>query len=556
MTSTAPANGSNGVEASKYDDSHAPPPSDTQINGLSGTVTQHSLLYLAGFGSFFQSEALEGALPIGQSNPQRCAYGLYCELLTGTSFTAPRAVNQRTWLYRTHPTAGHPPMQPCKGGSADDEALVSPDVLADFHSPAAVTHPSQCRWAPFPLPDHSTEVDWLQGLHTVCGAGSPTTKHGLAIHAYACNASMRDKSFCNSDGDMLLVPQQGALHVTTELGRLCVPVGHIAVVQRGMQWSVAVDGASRGYVLEVYESHFRLPELGPLGSNGLANPRDFLHPTARYEDRAAAWRVVHKYAGDFFHYPLAHSPFNVVAWHGNYAPYVYDLAKFVPAGAIRVDHLDPSIFTVLTCATAEPGVAAADFVIFPPRWAVAEHTFRPPWYHRNTMSEFMGNVYGRYEARPDSFLPGGASLHSCMAGHGPDSATFDKATHTPLPAAHRMPDDSLAFMFETTYMMRLTRYSTRVHAPDPNYWRCWEGLKRHFDEADVPEEVRRRRERQRADGNGAAGAGAQQQLLHGYSNGREETAGQEMWSSVSLSIVCMAGIDGGCCELISSLIPF
>lgn len=519
MSATAPANGSNGVEAKKYDDSHAPPPADTRINGLSGTVTQHSLLYLAGFGSFFQSEALEGALPVGQSNPQRCAYGAYCELLTGTSFTAPRAVNQRTWLYRTHPTAGHPPMQPCKGGEA--AALVSSSVLCDFSSPAAVTNPSQCRWSPFPLPSDGESVDWLQGLHTVCGAGSPTMKHGLAVHVYACNVSMCDKSFSNSDGDMLVVPQQGTLHITTEMGRLCVPVGHIAVVQRGINWSVAVDGASRGYVLEVYESHFRLPELGPLGSNGLANPRDFLHPTANYEHRTAHWTVVHKYAGEFFHYPLDFSPFNVIAWHGNYVPYIYDLAKFVPAGAIRIDHLDPSIFTVLTCPTAEPGVAAADFVIFPPRWAVQEHTFRPPWYHRNTMSEFMGNVYGRYEARPDSFLPGGASLHSCMAGHGPDSQTFDRATNVPLPAAHRMPDDSLAFMFETTYMMRLTAYSSGVHGPDSQYWRCWEGLKRVFDVNDVPDEVRRRRERQQADGSHATTGSEQQQLQHGYSTGRE-----------------------------------
>ena len=288
------ANGSDGVTSKKYDDTKRPPPPDLLIHGPDGSVTQDGLLYLSGFGGHFQSEALPGALPIGQNNPQRCAYGAYCELLTGTSFTAPRAVNQRTWMYRIKPTAGHRPMQPVHDdgaqqqgarGEADNTtggaaSLASASVVNDFSSPSALVYPGQMRWAPFPLPPSSSSVDFLQGLHTVCGAGSPSTKHGLAIHVYAANASMRDKSFTNSDGDMLLVPQQGTLRLTTELGRMIVPVGHIAVVQRGLCWQVDLDGPSRGYVLEVYEGHFRLPELGAIGSNGLANPRDFFHPTA------------------------------------------------------------------------------------------------------------------------------------------------------------------------------------------------------------------------------------------------------------------------------------
>jgi homogentisate 1,2-dioxygenase len=493
----------NGASVKPYDDSKKPAPPDFLINGADGSVTQDGLLYLSGFGCHFQSESLPGALPVGQNNPQRCSYGLYCEQLTGTSFTAPRAVNQHSWLYRIHPTAGHPPPVPVHGKGEKEtaanagEPLASATVVNDFSSPAAVISPAQARWSPFPLPATSSSVDFVQGLHTVCGAGSPALKHGLAMHIYACNTSMVDKSFVNSDGDMLLVPQQGSLSIRTEMGKMLVPVGHIAVVQRGIQWSVAVEGDTRGYVLEVYDGHFRLPELGPIGSNGLANPRDFLHPAAAYEDRECDFTVVHKYSGVFFSYPLSHSPFDVVAWHGNLVPFMYDLNRFVPAGAIRIDHLDPSIFTVLTCPTAEPGTAAADFVIFPPRWAVQETTFRPPWYHRNTMSEFMGNVYGRYEARPDGFLPGGATLHLCMWGHGPDAQTFEKASGTVMPGAHRMPDDSLAFMFETSYQCSLTQYSTALHKPDPNYWRCWEPLRRHFNINDVPDDVRKRRQGRR-----------------------------------------------------------
>ena len=495
-------NGSDGVTSHKYDDTKRPPPPSLLIHSPDGSVLQDGLLYLSGFGNSFQSEALAGALPIGQNNPQRCPYGAYCELLTGTSFTAPRAVNQRTWMYRTRPTAGHPPMQPVheeggktggKEGERSTASLASASVVNDFSSPSAITYPGQMRWAPFPLPPSSTPTDFLQGLHTVCGAGSPAMKHGLAIHVYAANASMHRKAFTNSDGDMLLVPQQGTLHLTTELGRMQVAVGHIAVVQRGVQWKVDLDGPSRGYVLEVYDGHFRLPELGVIGSNGLANPRDFLHPTASYTDaEGEEWTVLHKYCGRFFHYPRPYCPFNVIAWHGNLVPYMFDLNKFVPAGAIRIDHLDPSIFTVLTCPTTDPGTAAADFVIFPPRWAVQEGTFRPPWYHRNTMSEFMGNVYGRYEARPEGFLPGGATLHLCMVGHGPDSDTFERATGTLLTGAHRMPDDSLAFMFETAYMCRVTEYSRRQHPPDERYTQCWQGLQKHFDVDDVPEHIRRR----------------------------------------------------------------
>jgi len=471
----------------EYNDRHKPSPPEFVVAGPEGSVKQDGLLYMSGFGCHFQSEALKGALPIAQSNPQKCPYNAYCELLSGTSFTTPRANNQRTWFYRTHPTAGHPPMKPA------DPAQVSEQCISDFSSQPV--NPNQFRWSPFPLPEANQSVDFLQGIKTITGSGAPDTKHGIAIHMYTFNTQMKDKAYVNSDGDYLFVPQQHGIEVQTECGLMKVPVGHICVVPRGITFSVnpldQPEGqASRGYILEVFDSHFKLPELGPLGSNGLANPRDFLTPVAHYEHRACDFTVYQKYAGKFFSYPLKYSPFNVIAWHGNYVPYMYDLNRFVPAGAVRIDHLDPSIFTVLTAPTTEPGVAAADFVIFPPRWAVQENTFRPPWYHRNCMAEFMGNIYGRYEARPDGFLPGGASLHLPMIGHGPDSDTFDKASNTPLPAAHRMPDDSLAFMFETTYMLRLTQYSNDIHKPDPNYWKCWEPLAVQFDANDVPEHVR------------------------------------------------------------------
>jgi len=446
------------------------------------------LRYLAGFGNEFSSEALPGALPEGQNNPRVCPYGLYTEQLSGTAFTAPRAANKRTWLYRIRPSVTHQPFQPL--------SVPSKTLTADFSR--AVVTPNQLRWRPFPIHNHDEQhpVDFVRGLFTICGAGSTGMKDGYAIHIYTASASMKDCCLSNADGDFLIVPQQGSLLIDTEFGRMRVDPGEICVIQRGMRFSVDIvgpeansnndDGSestiqARGYVLEIFAGHFQLPELGPLGANGLAHPRDFLTPVAWYEDRECDYTVIHKLEGQLFAAAQSFSPFNVVAYHGNYVPYKYDLGRFCPVNFVEKDHADPSIFTVLTCPSSTPGVAVADFVVFPPRWTVSEGTFRPPYYHRNTMSEFMGLIRGKYDAKADGFLPGGASLHICMTPHGPDTETFEKAVRPENETPQHLPRDTLAFMFETSAVPRLTPHA--IHAPnvDTGYYECWLGLKSHFD---------------------------------------------------------------------------
>ncbi|ROT67944.1 Homogentisate 1,2-dioxygenase [Penaeus vannamei] len=352
-------------------------------------MSKEELKYLSGFGSEFATEALPGALPEGQNNPQVCPYGLYAEQLSGTAFTGGASRDQQESLVlQDQALRVHKPFAPIKHKYLD--------CSFDKRHP----NPNQLRWNPFDIPSEPT--DFVEGLRTVCGAGDPTVRHGCIIHIYACNKSMGDAAFQNSDGDFLIVPQQGVLDVTTEYGRLRVGPNEICVVQSGMRFNVAVQGPTRGYILEVYDGHFILPNLGPIGANGLANPRDFLTPVAWYEDREVAnYRIITKYQGHLFEALQGHSPFDVVAWHGNYVPYKYNLKNFMVINATAFDHADPSIFTVLTCPSTKPGVAIADFVIFPPRWAVQEHTFRPPYYHRNCMSEFMGLIFGNYEAKEE-----------------------------------------------------------------------------------------------------------------------------------------------------------
>jgi len=414
-------------------------------------------------------------LPDGQNNPRICPFGLYAEQLSGSAFTAPRRENRRSWLYRIRPSVTHEPFH---------NLSFPPETLtADFTR--AVVTPNQLRWRPFPIPDDP--VDFVRGLFTICGAGSTSTKEGLAIHIYTASAPMQDTCIANADGDFLIVPQTGALDILTEFGRMYVCPGEICVIQRGMRFSVDPgDGKARGYVLEVFAGHFQLPDLGPIGSNGLANPRDFLTPVAWYEDRQCPYTVVHKLEGQLFCASQTFSPFNVVAWHGNYVPYKYDLAKFCPVNSVSHDHPDPSIFTVLTCPSAVPGTALADFVIFPPRWSVAEHTFRPPYYHRNIMSEFMGLIRGVYDAKAGGgFLPGGASLHSCMTPHGPDTITFEQAIQAENENPSHVPRDSLAFMFEMAHVPRITHHALGAPNIDRNYYQCWIGLQSHFDHTPV-----------------------------------------------------------------------
>ena len=423
--------------------------------------------YHSGFGNEFASEALPGALPIGQNSPQKCAYGLYAEQLSGTAFTAPRGVNRRSWLYRICPSAKHQPFKRIDNGG----------LTSDFD--AAPTPPNQLRWDPLPLPGKPT--DFVDGLVTMAGNGSPQQQSGVGIHIYVANRSMTERFFYNADGELLIVPQQGRLRFITEFGLIDVEPQEIVVIPRGVRFQVQLLGdAARGYVCENFGANFRLPDLGPIGSNCLANPRDFLTPSAWYEDRAGAFELVAKFMGNLWRAEIDHSPVDVVAWHGNCAPYKYDLRRFNPVGSISFDHPDPSIFTVLQSQSDTPGVANVDFVIFPPRILVMENTFRPPWFHRNIASEFMGLIHGVYDAKAEGFKPGGASLHNCMTGHGPDAQTFEKASNADLSQAHRI-TDTMAFMFETRCVIRPTDYALQSPQLQPDYYQCWQGLKKHFN---------------------------------------------------------------------------
>jgi homogentisate 1,2-dioxygenase len=424
------------------------------------------LQYQSGFGNEFVSEAVPGALPKGQNAPQKAPYGLYTEQISGTPFTAPRSLNRRSWLYRIRPSVAHRPFSPLPDGlwrSAPFDEVAAP--------------PNQLRWSPLPLPART--ADFVDGIATMAGNGNTSTHCGVGIHIYACNSSMTGRFFFNADGEMLMVPQLGRLMLRTEMGALEVAPGEIAVVQRGIKFRVEVpDGEARGYVCENYGALLRLPDLGPIGANGLANPRDFQTPTADYEDRQGDFRVVAKFQGKLWEAEIAHSPLDVVAWHGNYAPYKYDLARFNCINTVSFDHPDPSIYTVLTSPSEISGVANVDLAVFPPRWLVAEHTFRPPWFHRNFMSEFMGLIRGQYDAKAEGFVPGGASLHNCMAGHGPDAETFEKASRAELKPVYLA--DTLAFMFETRFVCRPTKFALETAQLDHQYFECWQGLDRRF----------------------------------------------------------------------------
>ncbi|WP_343031280.1 homogentisate 1,2-dioxygenase [Paraburkholderia hayleyella] len=427
--------------------------------------------YQSGFANEFASEALPGALPQGRNSPQRAAYGLYAEQISGTAFTAPRANNRRSWLYRLRPAAVHRPFVPLAPHP-------SSRIVANFHDVPA-TPPNPLRWDPLPVPTQPT--DFIEGWKTMAGNGAAEAMNGCAIHLYVANRSMTKRFFYNADAELLIVPQQGRLQIATEMGRLDLEPGEIAVLPRGVRFAVALpDGLARGYLCENFGALLRLPDLGPIGSNGLANPRDFLTPHAAYEDREGEFELVAKLNGLLWRAPLGHSPLDVVAWHGNYAPYKYDLRRFNTLGSISFDHPDPSIFLVLQSLSDTPGVDTLDFVIFPPRWLAAEDTFRPPWFHRNVASEFMGLVHGVYDAKATGFMPGGASLHNCMVGHGPDAETFERASQNDTTTPHKV-SDTLAFMFETRALLRPTRFALEDAPLQADYFECWQGLSKHFN---------------------------------------------------------------------------
>ena len=425
-----------------------------------------TLEYLTGFGNEHETEALVGALPRGRFNPQQPAYGLYAEQHSGTAFTVPRAANRRTWFYRIRPSVlqgGYRPM-------AHDRLQTAP-------LPKRNTAPDPLRWNPFSIP--AKPQDFVDGLVTLATNGDSANHTGVGIHVYLANRSMTDRFFCNTDGELLVVPQLGGLVIHTECGVLKVTTGSICVVPRGMKFRIAlVDKAARGYVCENYGTPLALPERGPVGANGFANDRDFEYPTAAFEDQDGAFELITKFAGNLFVTELDHSPLDVVAWVGNCAPYRYDLARFNTIGSVSFDHPDPSINTVLTAPSPTAGEANVDFVVFPPRWLVAGNTFRPPWYHRNLMSEFMGLIRGVYDGKAEGFLPGGASLHNCMTPHGPDAATFAAASQAELQPQYL--DNTLAFMLETSRVLDPTSFALATPARQQDYAECWRGLKKHF----------------------------------------------------------------------------
>jgi homogentisate 1,2-dioxygenase len=427
--------------------------------------------YQSGFGNEFATEALPGALPVGRNSPQRAPYGLYAEQLSGSAFTAPRGANRRSWTYRIRPAAMHLPF-----ARIDNGRVVS--RFGDVPTP-----PNQLRWDPLPIPTEPT--DFVAGLVTMAGNGDPAAMSGCGIHLYAANRSMQDRFFYDADGELLILPQQGRLRLFTEFGHIDAEPQEIVVIPRGVRFRVELPDANmanpaRGYVCENYGAQFRLPDLGVIGSNGLANPRDFLTPHAAYEDREGKFELVAKFMGNLWSAQIGHSPLDVVAWHGNYAPYKYDLRRFNTIGSISYDHPDPSIFLVLQSQSDTPGVDTIDFAIFPPRILAMENTFRPPWFHRNIASEFMGLIHGVYDAKAEGFMPGGASLHNCMTGHGPDTETFEKASAADLSQPTRI-RDTMAFMFETRAVIQPTRAALESAQLQGEYFRCWQGLAKNFD---------------------------------------------------------------------------
>ncbi len=421
--------------------------------------------YLSGFGNHFATEAVPGALPVGQNSPQAVPFGLYAEQFSGTAFTAPRSENRRTWFYRLRPSAQHAAFAPFE----------APGWRTDGPSPS----PNRLRWSPLTTPQGA--VDFIDGMTAYAGNGDVATQSGVTVYLYAATTSMTRRAFFNADGEWLIVPQAGILKIITECGVIEAAPLSVVVIPRGLKFRVELpEGTARGYVCENHGAAFRLPDLGPIGANGLANPRDFEAPVAVFEDEDAPHQLIQKFQGQLWATTLDHSPFDVVAWHGNLCPYHYDLRRFNTINTVSFDHPDPSIFTVLTAPSETPGTANCDFVIFPPRWMVAEHTFRPPWFHRNIMSEFMGLIEGVYDAKAEGFAPGGASLHNCMNAHGPDRASYEAGVSADL-KPHRY-EGTMAFMFETRFVLRPTAQALALPGLQGDYDAGWGG----FEKARLP----------------------------------------------------------------------
>jgi len=431
-------------------------------------MNRNEYQYQCGFGNDFATEAVANTLPVGQNSPQKVPHGLYAELFSGTAFTAPQLENQRSWFYRIRPSASHKPFE-----AIQQNKFIAPPL----NQPA---NPNQFRWDPLPIPKEPT--NFIQGIQTICVTGDVLNRTGSAVHLYVANKSMDKEYFYNADGDLIIVPEQGGLLLKTEFGWIDIEPLEIAVIQRGIKFQVQLkDKKARGYICENYGLPLVIPDKGPIGPTGLASSRDFLTPIAAFEERSGDFNLIAKYQGSLWITPIDHSPLNVVAWHGNCAPYKYNLKHFNVINSVSFDHPDPSIFTVLSSPSYQQGTANVDFVIFPPRWVVAEKTFRPPYYHRNVMSEYLGLIQGEYDAKEGGkggFVPGGGSLHNCMSAHGPDAATFEKATNADLKPVYQ--GDTMAFMFESRTVYQPTEFALQSETLQKDYYECWQGLKSNF----------------------------------------------------------------------------
>jgi homogentisate 1,2-dioxygenase len=423
---------------------------------------------MPGLGSTHESEALPGALPGRQNTPLPPPYGLYPELLSGTPFTVKSAESSRVWMYRIRPSFSH--------------AAYVPLPVGRFGAPFEDVVPNRTRWKPVPIPQAPLATDFVDGLATLGGAGEPTVGPGFAVHLYAANADMIDRALSSADGDLLLVPQTGTLDLRTELGWLRVAPGSIAIIPRAVKFAIGLpDGAARGWVLEVYGRRLRLPERGPIGSNGLADARHFRAPVASFEDRTcpAGFEVVSKIGGRLYSASQEHSPFDVVAWHGNHAPTSYDLSLFNAMGTVSFDHPDPSILTVLTAPLDDHGRAIADFVVFPGRWEVSEHSFRPPFMHRNAASEL--NMVVRVSSVEAGYEPGCTFLSPLLTAHGITTAGYEHALAPDFDdRPRRIPDESLWVMFESALQFRATAWARETDLVDSGFLKLFEGMPSRF----------------------------------------------------------------------------
>lgn len=432
------------------------------------------------------SEAVSGAVPAVNNSPQKPPLGLRTERISGGSFVAPRELSYQTWLYRLRASIAHSDWARLRVSGAD-EGYGPPSPVR----PANVT-PNSRLWGGFPAPAAGSH--WANGQQLLGRNGDPQAKEGMALWVFSVTASMPPRqAFASLDGEALVIPQSGALDIQTELGRLVVRQNEIAVIPRNVRYRVCLPEGKpcRGYVCELYQGHFRLPDLGVIGSTGLANVRDFQVPKAFVDATVHShlgttqapgpgaptgvddgeWSIVARLVGNLWHCTQAHTPFDVVGWHGTCYPFKYDLARFCALGNLVFDEHDPSLFVVLTARHhgAEPTTAVVDFAVIPPRWMAARDTNWLPYFHRNTMQEFFGPIVALQDgAHPlnatgetNRFAPFGAGLNGCMSTHGPSERDFQaaRARDTTTPAFVGGDEGVTIFLVETERPLLLSDWA-------------------------------------------------------------------------------------------------